>query len=352
MKNLITILAAVFLIFLGGVGLWQATKEQREAKLLRETGLETTGEVVDGEYRKRKPSKRYYLKVEFQPEGGEPQSLKERVSEETYEAGKNGGPIKVRYLPGNPKVCAFGNGDPVAVIGFLWPSAMVALGALCLLGEMYSGNPDQIKNDAVNKGEATRKEAYVFAPVNDIMKEYPYVDHEFYERTRKQLEEYGYRFLGDEKITNVKINTFTRYLVSEDGLSYAACFYHKPGTIAGMLGAKECRAVEFCSALTDGTFVNTGNVENISGLHYPELVDTEQLSEQTPVPELISRHRRRVQKHVKAEVQVVEVRTVEEVHRIGNAEQKVKAMWRKNQEIDPRELRTVAREALAAQVQI
>jgi hypothetical protein len=346
MKNRTLILGALFLLLLGGAGIWIAFKKSQEIKELRNAGVETTGEVVDGSYRKGRLSSRYYLTVEFQPEGGSRLSLNREVPEETYEAGKNGGAIKVRYMAANPEVCAFGDKEMSAFSSFLTGGGLFFLGLFCLFTSVGSGDPDQSKNETVNKGAASRMEAHTYAPVMNPAREFPRVDHDFYHRTMKQLEEFGFRYLGDEKLTNVKMDTFIRYLVSTDGQMFAACYYFKPGMLAGMLGASVCRTVEFGSALKDGTFVNTSNAGHLSAIKYPAPVDTEHLNAETPVPDLIPRHRQRVQKYVAAGGRVVVLKTLEDVHRVGNAEQKVKATWRKNPQVGEAELRAMAQEAL------
>lgn len=350
MKNWKMVLTALVLLLIGGFALWHDVHEYQEIRELRKTGVDTSGQVVESDYRKISKRSHYYLTVEFQAQNGNQQKIQKEVPYETYTAFKDGGNIKVRYLADRPEVCLYGDKEKSMALDLALSTFLVCMGLLSALFVFVDEDPNKAKNDAVNKGATTLKDGYVYTAVMDPLKEFPLVDHEFYHRTRKQLEEFGFRYLGDEKMVNVKMNTFLRYFVTEDGSMYAACYYFKPGTLVMLLGAKESRTVEFCSALTDGTFIGTSNAESLSGLQYPELVQTEHLSADTPVPELIARHRRRLQKLVSPEVQPIEVRTMEDLHKIGNAEQKVKARWRKDQTIDPSELRAIAKEALSGKM--
>ncbi len=347
-KNRTLFLGALFLLLLGGVGIWMAFKELREIKELRSAGVETSGEVLDGSYRKGRLSRRYYLTVAFQPEGGDKLSLNRQVPEETYEVAKNGGPITVRYLAANPEVCAFGVKEMSTVSDFAMSGGLLLLGLFCLVGSRSSDDPNEANNEAVNKGAINLVEAHTYVPVLNTVREFPRVDHDFYHRTMKQLEEFGFRYLGDEKLADVKADTFIRYLVSTDGQMFAGCYYFKPGLLAGLLGAKECRTVEFSSVFKDGTFVNTANAEHLQGMKYPALVDAECLNAGTLVPELITKHRQRVQKRIAAGGQIVLLKTLAQVHAVENAEQKVKATWRKNPQTSEAELRELAQEALGA----
>lgn len=348
MKNRTLFLGALFLLLLGGVGIWMAFKELRQIKELRSAGVETSGEVMDGSYRKGRLSRRYYLTVEFQPVGGTKLSLNRQVPEETYEMAKNGGPITVRYLAANPEVCAFGVKDMGTLSDFAMGGGLLLLGLFCLFGSRSPDDPNEAKNDAVNKGAINLVEAHTYVPVLNTVREFPRVDHDFYHRTMKQLEEFGFRYLGDEKLADVKVDTFIRYLVSTDGQMFAGCYYFKPGLLAGLLGAKECRTVEFSSVLKDGTFVNTANAEHLQGIKYPALVDAEYVNAGSLVPELITKHRQRLQERIAAGGQIVLLKTLSQVHAVENAEQKVKATWRKNPQTGEAELRVMAQEALSA----
>lgn len=140
--------------------------------------------------------------------------------------------------------------------------------------------------------------------------EFPEADLEFYERTRKELEARGYRFLADvEDLTLSRIypanRTFMRMLVDAGGMIRATAYHlHPRGVVVSLLQLvqlypRHLRVLELVSEV-QGSFLVTSNTSGVDRLEPPPEAKVERLPLTASLAEILARHEARITELLKA----------------------------------------------------
>lgn len=166
------------------------------------------------------------------------------------------------------------------------------------------------------------------------------VDHAFYERTTRWLEQRGYRTLGDYELADLKgtpqeAACFLRVTASEDGTVTAAMFHFKPRVLwlrllMQVLARGGMKTVEFQTEFSDGTFVCTSNAKLASAAKLPREIDTLYLPAKTALEELQTKHLERVAAYLERNpaATVRLVRTLEDAFAAEDRQDARKAAFR------------------------
>lgn len=132
------------------------------------------------------------------------------------------------------------------------------------------------------------------------LKNYPRLDHVFYETMTAELSKLGFRSWGEVEYLHVtagspNLRTAMRLHGDSGGLMGAGVFHlHVAGLVGWrnrvIRGNKELRVLEFQTALSDGRFVSTNNAGNRPKLSSPPEIQRFSLGGSTPVAVLYHAH--------------------------------------------------------------
>lgn len=141
-------------------------------------------------------------------------------------------------------------------------------------------------------------------------RDYPHADKKFYENTRKLLEGYGFRFLGDVDFKKMRVPlvlpTMVRQMVSPDGLTYVFFYQCKASLwiraltyFTSFRKIGNSKVTDFDSEFDDGSFVMTSNSQAASKFNQPETINQECYPDRS-VEDLGSLHYQRIVDHANA----------------------------------------------------
>ena len=332
---------------------WCGVRDFRNSQHLAAEGKSATAKVLDQSvgFRSR-GGNRYYLGVQFQTEAGQSVLQRVQVSHETYSAASPGGKVALRYLPAQPSICAVG--APVSTWWGNWLSGGFLLGcgvALVILrGGGLTGR--QAAQKVVHHVEALCESHYEYAPVN--ASEFKHLDLAWYQSSQHWLETQGFAILGDEenltfRRTSKGNRTLLRTMVGRDGTWLAYLYHFKPAGLARAVSAHGFRILELQTQFANGSFLCTSNAEAAGKLDSPPGVDALRLPHSTGLETILNAHAQRVAGFFTAHPGVAAVRlgTLEDVHRVQNVLQEIKAAYRRNVGITREELQRMAGSRLA-----
>jgi len=157
--------------------------------------------------------------------------------------------------------------------------------------------------DALFSGEHEYREA--------VPTDFPYADLDFYDRVQKELGGLGFRKLGDlEDLTLSRVypetRTFVRVMVDDAALIRAGIFHLRPrGGLTGLFSLigvipRQVHVLELVTELPRGRFLITAPTRGLDRLDPPPEVQIERLQPGTATRELVERHRRRIQDHLRS----------------------------------------------------
>src|SRR5207247_4498873 len=112
----------------------------------------------------------------------------------------------------------------------------------------------------------------------------------------------------------------------------------------GVLGAKEAKALDLESWFSNGCFVCTSNAEMAGKLDPPREIDALHLPAATPWEMLLETHTRRVSDYLAAHagIAAVQLNGMPDMRRAQEAQQRIKAEFRKNRGLSTPELERIA----------
>jgi hypothetical protein len=188
--------------------------------------------------------------------------------------------------------------------------------------------------------EATYQSTHQYVPAD--LRDFPWLDHAFYDRTTRGLESAGFRRLGDiedrtvsEAPGSVIRPTVVRTLTSIDGVIQAALYDVRARVwwlrVLLLLFRKMAKpVVDMETELTDGSFVVTCNAALAAAMTLPSLVSAEYLPAGTPAAAVYERHRLRVSEALAARPGVAPrpARTLEELMASQHRLEAIKAAHR------------------------
>ncbi len=139
---------------------------------------------------------------------------------------------------------------------------------------------------------------------------FPEADLEFYDRVRSELEQRGYRWVGDvEDLTLSRIypenRTFLRLFVDRGGMIRGSAYHlHPRGVVISLLQLvqlfpRHLRVIELVTEV-QGTFVVTSNTHGIDRLEPPPEARVERVSLSTPIADIVARHEARITELVRS----------------------------------------------------
>src|SRR6266496_1781033 len=148
--------------------------------------------------------------------------------------------------------------------------------------------------------KALSMEKHEYGPARP--REFPHLDLTFYDRSEHELDQLGFRSLGDwENLTvsgasTVVMRTFLRLAVSRDGLVTAALYHARTRLVLclllSVLGKQPVfKVCEFESEYSDGSFLVTTNSKVASTLRIPPVMIVESKPHHTPIAALSLLHR-------------------------------------------------------------
>jgi hypothetical protein len=140
--------------FLGITLLIFGFQEYRTSKKLQSDGKQAIGSVTDGHVQRGRRGRRsYYLKVSFQPEGGQIVEKEKRVSSDVYRDASKAGTVQVTYLPSEPTVCAYG-----PKVNTEWSSMAIGVVALVVAGFTGFSKSEEDSEQGTTSGAGVEKE--------------------------------------------------------------------------------------------------------------------------------------------------------------------------------------------------
>ena len=139
---------------------------------------------------------------------------------------------------------------------------------------------------------------------------FPEADLEFYDRARRELEQRGYRWLGDvEDLTLSRIypenRTFLRLFVDRGGMIRASAYHlHPRGVVISLLQLvqlfpRHLRVVELVTEV-QGKFLVTSNTHGVDRLEPPPEALVERVPLGTSIGDIVVRHEARITELLRA----------------------------------------------------
>lgn len=137
--------------------------------------------------------------------------------------------------------------------------------------------------------------------------QFKHLDLKFYDKTRKALEGYNFKHLGDIEVVSLRTSLTSRVMIrnmlSPDQVVSASCFHCKGAFwlravtfFTPMRKMLNTRTVDFESEFNDGSFVVTTNSAAVANFDYPDHINSLGFPD-LKVEELGSMHYQRVQEH-------------------------------------------------------
>jgi hypothetical protein len=318
------------------------------SRQLAARGKTTTGQVLETEDRVKGKFRThtYYLRVRFQSEGGESIQKKVSVDEDVFLAAQRNPSVKVFYLAEDPAVCAVGETVKLRYGNLL-------MGIVFLFGAGYlivffkaPADKDEAVENIQDSFKTLTKAQFEHAPADP--RRYRHLDLAFYDGIQVKLEAHGYKHVGDEENLSLRRRTvprtFIRNLISRDNSTMAMLYHFKPGWMLGVLGAKEAKALDLESWFSNGCFVCTSNAELAGKLDSPPEIDALHLPAATTWDRLLETHTSRVSNYLAAHPgsAAVQLKGMPDVRRAQDAQQRIKADFRKNRGLSKPELERIA----------
>ena len=187
---------------------------------------------------------------------------------------------------------------------------------------------------------------YEYASVK--AEDFSHLDLAWYDASQQWLEQNAYGLLGDEenltfRRTSKGNRTLLRTMLSRDGTMLAYLYHFKPSGLAAA-GKDGFRILEFQTHFANGTFLGTSNAEAAGKLDSPPGVDALRLPSRTPLEAILTSHVQRVSAYLgnNPGVSAGRMASLEDVHRVQNVLQQIKAVYRKNTGITKEELQRLA----------
>ena len=341
-------IAILIALVLGPILTFCGWREFHNSSKLADEGKAVTAKVVDHEKQFRPKGRRaYYMSVEFQSEDGRAHSKRMRVSRTVYRNAIDAGAVTVHYLASDPSICSAG--DRVET-----KFGMLIVGLAAMVG---GGIFIVLYLRPLNDEEMAERVAQDLAPlcptrheyVTVDMREFSHLDQSYYDDGRRRLEARGYAHLVDQEDLTISrsgraARILLRVLVSRDGVSVACLYHFQPRGLMRFLGVKEFKVVDFETQFSDGTFACTTNAEMAGKLDSPAVIDTLCLPSMMPIETVLQAHEQRVAGYLAQcpGVQPVRVGTVEEVRRVQDEMQRLKARHRQDAGLSQKELQRLA----------
>lgn len=342
MKSFLLIAIACLL---GPWMLWSGMETRQNYQRLATEGKDVSAQVVDRSigFRSR-GANRYYLYLRFQAEAGPAVQRRVQVNYNEYQEAATGSTVTLRYLPSDPAVCSVGEPVPIGRSSLFSGAILLASGAALLF---FRVNMRRTAAKVVQHVGNLCESHYEYAAVNP--NEFPHLDLAWYGASHRWLEEQGFAFLGDEenltfKKTSKGNRTLLRAMLGGDGTWLAYLYHFKPSTPVRALGGNGFKILELQTHFANGAFVCTSNAEAAGKLDSPPGVEALHLPASTSLESVLAAHTRRVSAFLANNPGVAAGRmgNLDEVHRVQNALQRVKAAYRRNTGLTKEELQRLA----------
>jgi hypothetical protein len=328
--------AGVLFIIYGG-------RELINSRKLADRGKATTGHVTDmydwvsGRLRHHT----YYLTVNFQPESGSAVSKKITVSEGTYESTGIGGTVKVFYLAEDPTICAAGEKVDMRYGNLLWGIGVLAIAVYLIKTFNHPSTLEEVAENIEKSFSRIQVPKYEYAPANAA--EFTEVDQAFYVDARQRMEQQGYAMLADEENTTLRnagmVRTFLRRMLNRDQTVTATLYHFKSKARPD----KQYKILDLETSFSNGRFMLTTNAAKAGGFDYPPQIDAFFLPADAPLEAVMQAHDFRAKKFLTENpgAQAARVGSIEEVHRIGDEVQRIKADFRSQKGLSKAELERI-----------
>jgi hypothetical protein len=339
------------LVILGGIVmsaffLYSGYGEWRNSRRLAAEGRSTTGEVLEATDRRSGKFRRhtYFLRVQFAPEAGAATvAQKVEVSRDTFDAAVTTGVVKVHYLPDNPTTCVAGETVQVKYGKIVWGIVFLGAAVFLIIFFREAADEDEAREMIEESLRPLCEDQHNYAPVD--ARRFKHLDLAYYDDSQQTLETHGFRCVGDveNRTLNATSNsprTFLRLMVNPNARTTAAMYHFKPGWMLRILKVKDAKAVDVETAFTDGSFVCTSNAESAGALNPPPQIDSLFMPAATAIETLVQAHQKRVAQHLAARPQVGarSAHSLEDVLRLQDEMQKIKAAYRRDHGLSKEEL--------------
>jgi hypothetical protein len=133
-------------------------------------------------------------------------------------------------------------------------------------------------------------------------------------------------------------------MLNRDGTCLAYLYHFKPPTHVGTLGGDGFKILELQSHFPDGAFICTSNAEAAGKLDSPPGVDALRRPHNSSLDAILSAHTERLRAALANNpgAAAASMRTLDDVHRVQNVLQQIKATWRQKTGITREELQRLA----------
>ncbi len=346
LRNLLLVTVAAML---GPWMICSGVKDYQNSKRLAAEGKTATAQVIDRSVkRSTRGGDRYYLSLRFQTGSGDSVQGRVLVNKGEYSKAEAGGTVSLRYVPSAPLICAVG--EPVSTWTSKFVSGTLLLVSGCVLvvlRQRQAQSTRQAAKKVAQSVEALCETHYEYAAVN--AQDFSHLDLAWYAASQRLLEGHGFALLGDEENltfqrTSKGNRTLLRTMLGHDGTWLAYLYHFKLATPVRSFAAGGLKALELQTHFADGTFVTTSNAEAAGKLDSPPGVDALRLPANTPFESILAAHNQRVAASLTNHPGVAAGRMscLEDVHRVQNVPQQIKAAYRRNTGITKAELQRMA----------
>jgi len=343
---------SIFLIVMAfGLGawmVWSGVKDCQNNNRLLAEGKTASAEVLDRVVKPGSRSEsRYYLLVQFQTSGDQSVQKRVRVNKPEYLKSATGTTVTLRYLPSDPLLCSVGESVPVWRGKFISGALLFLSGGVLLLVSRPRLTSSQAAERIVKSVGALCETHYEYAPVN--AKDFGHLDLGWYDTSQRWLEQSGFALLGDEenltfRRTSKGNRTLLRTMLNRDGTCLAYLYHFRPPTHVRASGGDGFKILELQTHFADGAFICTSNAEAAGKLDSPPGVDALRLPNNTSLDAILAAHTEKL-RAVLADspgVAAASMRSLDDVHRVQNVLQQIKAAWRQKTGITREELQRLA----------
>jgi len=296
----------------------------------------------------RRGGNRHYFFVQFTTEAGQLVQEKVLVNKQEYSKASDGSNVSLRYVALAPAICAVGEPVPVWTSKFISGAFFLFTGGVVLvMNRRLSKVAEKVAKSVAALGEAQ----YEYAPVDTMT--FTHLDLAWYGTSQVWLEQQGFAFLGDEEnLTFQRISngnrTLLRTMLGQEGTCLAYVYHFKPASARRALSGDGFKILELQTHFSDGSFVCSSNAETAGKLDPPPGVDALRLPANSSPAAILAAHTQRVGVRLAANPGLAAgpMSSLQDVHRVQNVLQGLKAAHRKTIGITKPELQRLAGDRL------
>jgi hypothetical protein len=224
----------------------------------------------------------------------------------------------------------------------LWGFGVLAVAVFLIKTFNQPGTLEEVADNIEKSFSRLQQTKYEYAPANPA--DFKEVDLAFYDDARQRMEQQGYALLADEENVSLRnssmVRTFLRRMLNRDQTAIATLYHFKSKTQPG----KQFKVLDLDASFSNGRFMLTSNAAAVGKFDYPAEIDAFFLPSDTPLEAVLQAHQFRVNKFLTENpgAQAARVGSIEEVHRLGNEVQRIKAEYRSQKGLTKAELERIS----------